>query len=822
MPASAISHGVVDLLLPVSEMPSKLEAFASTPIEDRRQQSRAEKRRSELEEEEEDEGVLERILSLVADHAGRDFSAYKRGTLLRRIDRRRSLLQIEDLEAYANHLENEPSEIETLWRDWLIGVTGFFRDAPAFEVLREALVPRIEQIQDGEELRFWVPGCASGEEAYSLAILAFELLEETGRRLNLRIFATDVDERAIETARAGCYPEGTIADVGPERTQRFFDRQDSQYRVGKKVRDAVVFAPQNLLQDPPFTKMDLISCRNLLIYLKPKAQKRILMLLHYSLKPEGLLFLGSSESITGVEELFDVVHARCKIFRRSESGDQAHVPTEWVGSAAALANGGRPKEHRERGSLDYSEMLRSQLLGRYAPPAVIADQNGRIEQIHGRTGAFLEPAPGGPDSNVLQMAREGLRNPLTAALRELARSEAASSERDIRVQSNGDTTRAHLVVRRLTDPRLSRPLFLISFEPPRVGPAATNGREHPSSDETPQDPERVGELEEELRRTREDLQGAIEDLQSTNEELASANEEVQSVNEELQSTNEELMTSKEETQSLNEELQTVNSELNAKVANLEETQDDLMNLVNVTRVAIIFLDEHLRVKRFTPEAQRLFPLVDDDIGRPLVDIRTRLEYPHLEEDAQEVSRTLVPEFREVRNEDGTWWTAEIRPYRTSRNAIEGLVFTFVNVTRMKETATRAEEESRTLEAIVDTVREPLVILDGELRVVRANASFYDTFQVSRSGTEGVLLYDLGAGQWRIPELQRLLERVLPANESFEEYHVQHDFPHIGLRHMVLNARRLERNGEPHRILLAIEDQTDRAPSGVGGSGDSRA
>lgn len=801
MPASARAQGAVDLVLPVADMPQRLLEFAGGAPAGRRPPEA---------DEAPDDG-LERIVSLVASHTGRDFSAYKRGTLQRRVERRMGLHQVTDLAGYARYLKEDPSEIEALWRDWLIGVSSFFRDPSAFAGLADALDALVATKSEGSPLRVWVPGCATGEEVYSIAMLVFEALDRTHRRPDLQMFATDLDAAAVDVARSGRYPEGIASDVGEERIRRFFDTDDDHYRIKNEVRDCIVFAPQDLLRDPPFTTMDLISCRNLLIYLEAAAQKRVLALLHYSLAPDGLLFLGASESITGLEELFEAVDKRWKIFRRQEAGARAGFPLEWVGGAPASPRAREDRDEARRPRpVDYADLLRRQLADRYAPPAVIVDEGGQIEHIHGRTGAFLEPAPGRATLNVLDMAREGLRTPLSSALREVAADGAETVERDVRVRSNGERVRTRLVVRRISDHRLARLMILVSFEPAEDGPEqAERTSEEPPAQKPPR---RVEELEAELGATREDLQGTVEDLQAANEELASANEEVQSVNEELQSMNEELLTSKEETQSLNEELQTVNAQLNAKVEGLEAAQDDLMNLVNATQVTFIYLDEHLCVRRYTPEARKLFRLIETDVGRPLADLVTSLDYPALGTDAEAVLETLVPSEKEVQAHDGSWWTAKIRPYRTSRNAIGGLVLTFVDVTRIKEAARRAEKASRAFESIVDTVREPLLVLDGGLRVVRANTSFYRTFRVEAGQTEGMPVYALGEGQWDIPDLRDLLDRILTANESFEDYAVEHAFPAIGRRRMLLNARRIERSDADDRILLAIEDVTERPGS----------
>jgi len=462
-------------------------------------------------------------------------------------------------------------------------------------------------------------------------------------------------------------------------------------------------------------------------------------------------------------------------------------------------------------ALDLADPLRRYLAERFGPPAVVIDAAGQIQQIHGRVDAFLELLPGRPRMNVVEMAREGLQAALGAAIREVVATDAASARRTARVRSNAGVAPVEVCVRRLRDARLEKPLLLVSFEPAeRAGPRAPGGRK-PGSGRGARG--RPREVEQDLRTARAELQSSIEELQGANEELASANEEVQSVNEELQSGNEELQTSKEETQSLNEELQTVNAELIAKVHDLEEAQDDLVNFINSTDIAIVYLDGRLRVNRFTPAAQRIFRLIESDVGRPLADLTSNLDYPGLLADAERTLETLVPSEKEVRASDGTWYAARIRLYRTSRSAIEGLVLLFTDVTRGRwaEEATRAQALA---ESIVDTVREPLLVLDRELRVVRASRAFSRAFRVRPDETEGRLVYELGSREWDIPKLRELLEQVLRNGHSFDDFEVVHDFPSLGRRRMLLNARQvLGGDGlTPDRILLAFEDTTDPRPA----------
>jgi two-component system CheB/CheR fusion protein len=807
MPDSAITAGVVDLVLTVDEMATRLAAHSQhlvvlpAPVREAVRTT----------------DDLQRILDLVATHTGQDFSSYKRGTLQRRIERRLRLHGQRSLPQYLHFVEEHPEELGALWRDWLIGVSSFFRDPEAFKALETALLDVLRARPDGSLFRVWVPGCATGQEAYSIAILLLEIAAKLGRRVEPQIFATDLDEAAIDVARMGRYPEGIAADVGRERLQRFFLVDDRHFVVRRDVRERIVFAIQHLLRDPPFTRVDLISCRNVLIYLRNDPQKRILTLFHYSLNRGGLLFLGGSESLIGIEDLFSVVDRRQKIFRRSETARMQYSPADWPGrtlAAVPVRLPVPPPVQRERP--DLGEMLRRRLAEQYAPPGLIVDEQGNIEQIHGRTGEYLEPAPGRPQLNALDMAREGLRAPLASALHELAHSALLAAEREARVRTPAGPRRTRLRVARLSDLRLSRPLFLVSFEPP--GEAAKPPRPPAGTSEAVANA-RVAQLEEELRATRDDQHSAIEELQATNEELASANEEVQSVNEELQSANEELQTAREEAQSLNEELQTVNAELRAKLSSLELADDDLRNLMASTGIGIIFVDGHLRVKRFTPAAQGLVPLIASDVGRPLADIATSVDDPNLLARAEEVLRTLTPSDQEVPSRDGRWYSVEIRPYRTSRNTIEGISIAFVDITRTKRAELAAEVARALEEDIVQAVREPFLVLDSDLRVVRANRSFYRAFGIERQQTEGRVIFTLGNGQWDVPRFREALERLLPENQTLEDFELVHDFPALGHRVMLLNARRVQRASPEGQdlILLGIQDVTGSSAGTEGAS-----
>ena len=809
MPRSAIAAGVVDVVRPAGQMSEPVLAYARTLTKP-----------GLLLPEQDADQTLQKIFLLLRDRTGNDFAVYKANTIQRRIERRMNVHQIENLKQYLRFVLTNPHELDALFQELLIGVTSFFRDQPAFDVLAEKGLPLlVEGKPEGATLRVWVAGCSTGEEAYSLAILIHEYLLQKKLRLKVQIFASDLDSRAIETARTGLYPIGIAGDIAHDRLQRFFTQEDSNYRVKKEIRDLVVFATHNILTDAPFTKLDLLSCRNLLIYLDAEAQQKLFPLFHYALKPNGILFLGSSETIGGFERLYSVIDRKWKLFRR----------TEEPGTFPRLERfpGGLMKEMAEaRAHLDLSpgttrpasipDLIQQLLVARFAPAAVVVNERGEVVYIHGHTGAYLQPPPGPPTTHLAEMAREGLEHDLATALHQALGREDEVVRRGVRVKANGDFIVVNLTVRKIAEPESLRGLFLVTFETVPVEKAATGkgGRVRAAAASKSEE----SGIKRELEFTRQRLQRTIEELQASNEELKSANEELQSTNEELQSTNEELETAKEELQSLNEELITVNSELQGKLDALADAHDDMQNLLNSTEVASIFLDNELRIKRFTSEAKRVSNLIAIDVGRPLSDIVSKLTYERLLEDAQDVLRTLVIKEREVQAADGSWFFMRILPYRTAKNTIDGLVLTFLDITKIKE-AERVVEAARGVAAsIVETVREPLLVLDGQLRVLSANESFYRTFQATPREVEQQLLYHLCDGAWNIPELRSMLEEILPKRTSFQDFVVEKTFPRIGRKVLALNGRRLEQGAsQPGRILLAMEEM--KGPEGEGARRD---
>jgi len=800
MPSSAIASGLVDYVLPTEQIPAQLGAYAQGPyLASAATEAQNDARLPE---------PMQKINVLLRARTGHDFSAYKANTIRRRIERRINVHQLKGPQRYLRLLHENPHELDLLFRELLIGVTSFFRDPGAFEALAKAALPGLLASRpERVPVRVWAPGCSTGEEAYSLAMVLREQMDRAKQQFSVQVFATDLDHKAVEAARGGLYPEGIARDVRPQRLARFFVKEDEGYRVKKDLREMVIFAAQNVLKDPPFTKIDLLVCRNLLIYLQPEAQERVLSLFHYALKPGGVLFLGTSESVSGLRDHFAALDKKWKIFSRKEPvgaftppGPFAAVqPRQEASSLGSVETAGRTQK------LQLSVVLEKALLNRYAPACVIVNDRGDILYIHGRTGDYLEPATGQPRLNILDMAREGLRIDLASALRRAAGQDTPVVHDGVRVKTNGDSIAVRLAVTKLREPESIRGLLLVAFQTEPAAEKRLPARKAAARSAKPP-PGRILNLEHELQYVKETLQSTVEELETSNEELKSTNEELQSTNEELQSANEELETSKEEMQSLNEELQTVNAQLQAKVDDLGRTSDDMQNLLNSTEVATIFLDQELRVKRFTPEATKLVKLLPSDTGRPIGDLAFNLRYDELEADAAEVLRTLVIKEREVQTKDGNWRQARILPYRTTDNVIDGLVMTFVNLNRSKQAEQAARQARAYAESVVATIREPLLVLDAGLRVVSANPAFYRSFALSPQDAEHQSIYALNKGQWDIPGLRQLLQDILPMNSAFENFEVEHDFPGLGRKVLLLNARRLEQEaGVPEMILLAIEE-----------------
>lgn len=784
MPSSAIQSGYTTHILPVNKMPEALISGVCSITGVTASTTKPNV-----------ESGMNHILRQLRTITGHDFSLYKKNTIVRRIERRMSQHTIEDTDVYIRFLKENSAEVHQLFKELLINVTSFFRDPEAFDVLKREILPQLcEHRSDDSVFRIWVAGCATGEETYSIAIVLRELMEAMNQNLKVQIYSTDLDDDAIANARAGFYPPNIAQDVTAERLRRFFIKEENGYRIKKDIREMVVFAVQNVIKDPPFTKLDLLSCRNLMIYMEAELQNRLLLTFHYALKPGGVLFLSPSESIGNHVELFSSLNRKWKFYRSIHAVASLHAmkapDVSWAAENRNKDSEGAVNKIKET---NYAEFTRRILMQCFAPPSVVTDLKGNTLFVHGDTGKYLRPAPGHASLNVIEMAREGLEAELHAAIHAAEGEGRPTLNKEVQVKTNGGVTAVNLNVRLVPGLEGNQNLLLLSFQD-IAGPAAKRARKRVGN---PAERLRIEELERELAYLKESHQVSDEELKSTNEEM-------QATNEELQSTNEELETSKEELQSINEELITVNSELQIKIEQLAGVQNDMKNLLANINIGLIFLDRHLVIRSFNQEALRIYRLVASDVGRPLNDIKSLAYEVDLTAASQTVLESLIPYEREIQINVDTWMLARIQPYRTMENMIDGVVLTFTDISsRIKAVA--AQQSQLLAEGIVNTVRESLIVLDGTLKVVTASRSFYREFQSTPEDTVDRQIYELGNRQWDIPALRELLKCVIQDGQSFENYEIERDFPLIGHRMIRLNARSIEGlAGEPHLILLAME------------------
>jgi two-component system CheB/CheR fusion protein len=692
MPRSAIESGLADVVAPAEELPGRIIAYR--------------KHAPHLLEPPDDKakGIFESVIVLLRAQTGNDFSLYKRSTIYRRIERRMGLHQISNPSHYVRLLRDNPQEIDLLFKELLIGVTSFFRDAAAWEILQTRIMPDLlTNHGSGSPLRAWVAGCSTGEEAYSLAIVFKEVLEtlRPPKNITLQIFATDLDRDAIDRARSGHFPDNIVADVSPERLRRFFVHDDRGYRVSKDIREMIVFAPQNLAMDPPFTRLDIVTCRNLLIYLSSDLQKRLIPLFHYTLTPNGVLFLGSAETVGPFTNLFAALDSKTRFYRRL--GPSTLPAVQQISFATRLPrfeSQNDPEEEESpivtRASTNIQTLTDRVIVQKFSPLGILCNEQGDVLYVSSRAGKYFEPAVGKANLNVFAMAREGLRYELSKAFAAALRDDQEKVVRRIKLGTNGGTQIVTLTVQRLKQPKeLSGSVIVVLSEaeattrPPKVVAVS--------------EPKRVSELRAELERAQEDIQTTREEMQTSQEELKSTNEELQSTNEELQSTNEELTTSKEEMQSLNEELQTVNHELQAKVDELSRSNNDMKNLLNSTDIATLFLDGRLRVRRFTTPTARIINLIPSDVGRPVTDIVSNLIYDQLAADAAEVLRTLVSSEKQAATKDGRWFLVRIMPYRTLENMIDGVVITFTDASASRALEAALQDQTNQVRQMAESL-----------------------------------------------------------------------------------------------------------------------
>lgn len=673
MPQSAINEVNADILAAANELPGKLITFLKINTVTGKKAGIDDKSKNNL----------EKIILLLRTQTGHDFSLYKNNTLYRRIERRMSVHQLHKIANYVRFLQENPKELEILFKELLIGVTSFFRDSAVWEKLKENVLPELfKTLPDGHVLRAWVTACSTGEEAYSLAIVFKETYEKAknGKNLTLQIFATDIDSDAIEKARKGFFSQNIIADVSPERINTFFNKEETGFRINTSIREMVVFAPHNVIKDPPFTKLDLLLCRNLLIYMEPALQKKLMNLFYYSLNPGGVMALGSAENENSQNNQFVTIDSKLKLYKRSA----IPVNSELLDFPDSFTHSRKHAIHEIKSAKitqNIQTLADQLLLQHFAPASVLINGEGDILYITGRTGKYLEPAAGKANWNIYAMAREGLSNELPGAIRKAKQNYEPLKLTNLKIGTNGGSQIVDLTLQLIEKPEAIKGTIMIVFHDVVDVQRTTFAK---SKKGTKSATIREQELELDFRRANEELQSTREEMQTTQEELKSTNEEMQSTNEELQSTNEELTTSKEEMQSLNEELQTVNIELQSKIVDLMSANNDMKNLLNSTDIATLFLDKELNIRRFTDQLTKLFKLRQSDIGRPFTDMVTNLQYPEISDHALEVMRTLVYRETDITTNDQKWFTVRIMPYRTLDDRIDGLVITFIDITEAKK------------------------------------------------------------------------------------------------------------------------------------------
>ncbi|HKQ74714.1 MAG TPA: chemotaxis protein CheB [Blastocatellia bacterium] len=815
MPRSAIAAGHVDFILTPKDIARELARLSRHPYVTPPADTA-----TIVEEEVKSTGLdgFRQILALLRKAKGVDFTDYKTDTLHRRITRRMMLSKLESLEGYAQYLRENEAEVEALYQDILINVTSFFRDPETFSVLKERIFPKIvEHRAPDEPIRIWSLGCSTGEEAYSIAMSFVEFAGDQAEHIPIQIFATDISDKGIEKARAGVYSKDIAGEVSPERLRRFFTEAEGGYRISKPIRDLVVFARQNVLADPPFSRLDLISCRNLLIYLEPVLQKQVLPALHYALKPTGVLWLGSSETVGSASDLFTPVDKKRRFYAKKLISTRLRFHSA-AGDSARDQDGFGRKTNRVAepapGGHDSEKEADRILLARYCPASVLINPEMEILQFRGSTAPYLEAPSGKATLNLLKMAREGLMLPLRAAIQKAKKDDVTVRKEGVRFNGAAGFRQVNLEVVPIKGLAANERCFLVLFDP------APSHQQTPGQQTKPREAQagrtkrktedrQVARLQEELAATREYLQSLIEQQEVSNEELQSSSEEAQSSNEELQSINEELETSKEELESSNEELATLNDELHNRNLELAIVNDDLNNLNVNVNIPLLMLDRDLRIRRFTPQAEKVLSLISTDMRRPIGDIKFKINIHDLEALIVEVIDTVSAKELEAQDTEGRWYSMRVRPYKTLDNKIDGAVIALVDIDALKRSEAEIQEARDYAEAIVRTTRDPLLILNADLRVHTANEAYYYTFKVSPAESEGRLIYDLSNGQWNIPRLRELLEDILPRNSFFNDFEVTHDFETIGRRTMLLNARKLsDASGQPARILLGIQDITE--------------
>jgi two-component system CheB/CheR fusion protein len=870
MPRSAIAAGCVDFILKPEDIAKELAQIAGHPLVVRQPISTAKDRmahapvqanapappsagdealpagtkqadaESDAAHGKANDADFKKILLLLRNHSGADFSLYKSTTIQRRIMRRMLLNGSGTLEEYAEFLRGNTKELDALYSDVLVSVTSFFRDPEAFNVVKREVFSKFVPKSREEPFRVWVLGCSTGQEAYSIAMAFLEARaerpieesDEATAKCKLQIFATDLNDALLDKARQGLYAKPLMHDLSPERLRRFFVEEEGGYRVNKSLREMVVFAKQNLITDPPFSRMNLVSCRNLLIYLDPGLQQKLIPMFHYALKPDGFLFLGASESIGGFSELFEPLDKKHKIYSRKGSRTpilklppkkereglepSPHLDRTRV-ETPLLVDGHEARNHNLHSEVSSLREADRVTVSKYSPPGVLVNAALQIVQFRGPTGAYLEPPTGKASFDVLKMARSGLMMPLRAAIAKAKKDNDTVCRENIRFERDGETQAVNVEVIPLKNLRERH--FLILFdesEKLKVGrrrrkSAGAEGVVQRVSQE--ENSGRIADLERELAETRDYLQFIQEQSETGHEELQASNEEVQSANEELQSINEELETSKEELESANEELITINEEMAGRNAELSRLNSDLMNFQVASHLAVIVVGRDLTIRRFSALAEKPFNLFAADVGRPLGSLRHNLDLPDLSARVERVVASMHESEREVRDNTGHWHSLRIRPYVSLDNKVDGAVLVLVDIDSLKRTQQDITEARELAEAVIESVPDPLVVINGNLSIRSANAAFFRAFKLSAAEVEGSSIFEIDNGAWENPTLRRLIANVVPDENVFIDFEFTHDFKRVGRRSMLINGRVLRQSdGKPKLVLLGMRDITDQHAS----------
>ncbi|MEQ8189931.1 MAG: chemotaxis protein CheB [Candidatus Eremiobacterota bacterium] len=802
MPRSAISAGVVDFILSPEDIAGEIAQIDSYPYitgEDKVKTHKFIK---------EDEKDMTEIFRLLKQYREVDFTYYKPSTIRRRLARRMILCRIKHINDYIRYLKETPSELDFLYQDFLINVTGFFREPETFETLRKKIFPEILSWERDSDMpvRIWVPGCSTGEEAYSIAIYMIEYLQDINSGISASIFATDINEMAIEKARTGFYPETAVSDIPPDKLRKFFVKTEHGYQINKTVRNSCIFARHDLIKDPPFSNIDLISCRNVMIYLGPVLQKKIIPAFHYALNTKGFLMLGTSETIGTYADLFSLEDKRYKIYSKKSIMSRRLLsydfPVEKYNLKQPDMQEKSDENHKDFNILKEADRV---VLSTYAPPGILVDENMDIIEFRRNVSPYLKPASGPASLNLMKMAHEDLLVELRIGIHKSKQENSAITKTGLSLKYNGTKRTVDIKIIPLKKTATAKEYYflILFYEKELIRPEEQKtGKktEEPGEEETKEKDRKIIKLQEELKATREYLQSIIEEREATNEELRSAIEEIQSSNEELQSTNEEMETAKEELQSTNEELTTVNEELQHRNMELTQLNNDLTNLLSSVNIPVIILSSDLRIRRFTPLAEKIWPLIPSDTGRPLADLNLNILIPDIEKRILNVIDSLTSEEMEVQDREGRWYYLRIRPYKTLDNKIDGVIISMMDIDTLKKSSDLIKEAQEYAEAIVESIKEPLIILTADLKIKSANRSFYETFNITPSDTEEKYIYNLNS-IWNNDALVKLLEELLPGQTHFENFIVEQDVPLRGKKKFSLNGRCIRNKDKSSRFIL---------------------